>query len=99
MRDLTSLEAERALRRFSSAANRSTGSSHPLDERRWMEFVIACAQATPRQDRPPLSPTLNGGLLKRWLTEVDAWAADVASHLVELYEFGSSLIELQHQKQ
>ena len=97
MRDLTSVEAERALRRFSSAANRSTGSSHPLDERRWMDFVIACAQATRRQDRPPLSPTLDGALLKRWLTEVDGWTTDIASDLVELYEFGFHLIQLYNQ--
>ncbi len=29
------------LRHFSSAANKSTGSSHPADERRWFEFLIA----------------------------------------------------------
>lgn len=29
-----------ALRRFSGAANKGTGSSHPLDQRRWFEFLI-----------------------------------------------------------
>ena len=99
MRDLTSLEAERSLRRFSNAANKSTGSAHPLDERRWMEFVIACARAAGRQDRPPFSPTLDGGLLKRWLTEVDGWTGDIAGDLVQQYEFGLSLIQLYNQKQ
>ena len=63
-----------------------------------MEFVIACAQADGRQDRPPLTPTLDGGLLRRWLTEVDGWNGGVADGLVHRYEFGLSLIQLYDQK-
>ena len=99
MRDLTSLKGERALRRFSDAANRSTGSAHPLDEQQWMEFVIACAQAAGRQDRPPFVPPLSGHLLGRWLTEVDGWTRDIADDLVVQYEFGLGLIQLYNQKQ
>ena len=98
IRDLVSLTGERTLRRFSGAANRSAGSAHPLDELRWMEFVIACAEAHGRQGRPPLTPTLDGGLLRRWLTEVDGWNSEVADGLVQRYEFGLSLIQLYDQK-
>lgn len=97
MRDLASLDAERSLRRFSAAANRSTGSDHPLDERRWIEFVIACARAVGRQDRQPLTPTLDGKLLCRWLTEVDGWTGDLADDLVRQYEFGLELVQAYDQ--
>ena len=99
MRDLTSADAERTLRRFSDAANHSTGSSHPRDEQRWMEFVIACVRVATRRDCAPLTPTLDGGLLRRWLTEVDGWTGDVADDLVHEYEFGFGLIQRYAQKQ
>src|SRR3546814_1084339 len=34
-------ESAAALRRFSAAANKATGASHPLDQRRWFDFIIS----------------------------------------------------------
>lgn len=68
-----------ALKRFSSLANKSTGRGHPLDEKRWLEFLIAAH--------------LNGtGLdtesLLRWLIEIEKWPAEIAQELA--FEYGLS---------
>lgn len=83
MTDWTSEEAAGALRRFSAAANRSTGTSHPADEKRWWAFVVADHRAR---------GTLRGQLLRQWLIEVDRWPAEVASDLVSDWEKGQELL-------
>lgn len=39
--DWVSADTAVKLRRFSGAANKSTGTSHPMDQRRWFDFIIA----------------------------------------------------------
>lgn len=73
-----------ALRRFSGAANKSTGSSHPSDRERWFEFLFA-AFREPRR--------LDTGRLVRWLIEIEGWPDEEAHDLAIEYEFGLALLE------
>lgn len=75
--------AARALRAFSAAANKSTGASHPLDERRWFKFLVATHQS---------GRVVDAELLGRWLIEVDHWPVDEAHELAGKYETALSLL-------
>lgn len=75
--------AAEALQRFSGAANKATGSSHPTDRRRWFAFLIAAHTAN----------DLDTDRLMRWLVEVEGWPEDVAHDLVVQYEFGLALLD------
>lgn len=77
-------EPATALRRFSRLANKSTGSSHPLDRDRWYAFLIATHHATKRLDTDKLV---------RWLVEVEHWSEDTAHELAIDYEFALGLLE------
>lgn len=79
-----SQEAADALHRFSACANKSTGSSHPSDERRWFEFLFAAHKA---------EGVLDVYLLERWLIEVEEWTPEMANKLVREYEFGMALLK------
>ncbi len=79
----TSEEAADALHRFSVTANKSTGSSHPADRRRWFEFIFAAHSARSRLDTD---------ILARWLTEVEGWPSEIVEDLMIQYEFGISLL-------
>ena len=46
--DWISKEAALKLRRFSVTANKSTGASHPSDERRWFDFIVAVHRSEDR---------------------------------------------------
>ena len=82
--DWISQEAADALRRFSVTANRSTGSSHPSDQRRWFEFLFAVHKAPGK---------FNTNLLGRWLREVEGWTPEVVEDLIIEYEFGMDLLK------
>jgi len=69
--------------RFSRLANKSTGSSHPMDRDRWLAFVIAA-----HKEQSKAADTL-----KRWLIEVEHWPAEAAWDLVIEYEFGLELLQ------
>lgn len=77
-------EVYQRLRTFSVAANKSTGSSHPYDRERWMDFLIEAVEA-----HAPLGPHA----LSRWLVEEGQWDPEQASRLAEEYEFGRELLE------
>jgi len=77
------------LRRFSLLANKSTGSSHPMDRERWLAFVIAA-----HQERREVS-----GYLKRWLIEVEHWPVETATELAIEYDFGVELLKTYDQRQ
>lgn len=72
------------LRRFSGLANKKTGSSHPLDQERWMDFLIASDEAGVKLDSHTLA---------RWLVEAEGWEGEQASRLAEEYEFGRELLQ------
>ncbi|MBN8755164.1 MULTISPECIES: hypothetical protein [Variovorax] len=73
-----------ALRKFSAIANKSTGSGHPADEKRWMEFLIEAH----RHDAK-----LDGSTLRRWLIEVEQWPDSVAERLTGEYDFALDLLK------
>lgn len=70
--------------RFSDLANKSTGSSHPLDQRRWFEFLLEVHRE---------SSKLTSYELNRWLVEERYWPPDGASSLVSEYEQGRALLQ------
>ncbi|WFU71056.1 hypothetical protein [Bradyrhizobium sp. CB2312] len=63
-------------------ANKSTGSSHPLDQQRWLRFLILAHCSAQKPD---------GERLRRWLMEVEG-DEDHALKLVIEYEFGLDLL-------
>jgi hypothetical protein len=71
------------LHRFSAAANKSTGSSHPCDEERWLEFVTAAHRE---------KAALDASTLEQWLREGEGWPEDIASELAVDYEKARSLL-------
>jgi hypothetical protein len=77
-------EVYERLRRFSAAANKKTGSTHPFDQERWMDFLVATDE---------MQTPLDAHTLARWLVEVDGWEIEQASRLAEEYEFGRELLK------
>ncbi|MCB9947252.1 MAG: hypothetical protein H6842_05405 [Rhodospirillaceae bacterium] len=77
-------EAANALRHFSAAANKATGSAHPMDRSRWLAFLVIA-----HRDRGDLT----SDRLIRWLTEVERWPEDKAHELAADYEFGLDLLD------
>lgn len=82
--DLISKNSVESLELFSSMANKSTGSSHPLDRERWYDFIISIAK---NQDK------LDINILNRWLVEIDGWSEDIATDLAIEFEFGVNLLK------
>lgn len=89
LEDWISGEAAEALRRFSAGANKSTGSSHPMDRRRWYEFLLAAH---------PNPGKLDGSRLMQWLVQAENWPEDEAHDLVVQYEFGLGLLDAADQR-
>lgn len=85
--DWTSQEAARALHQFSVLANKSTGSSHPSDQHRWFQFLLAVHKVHKAQGK-----VLDTHQLERWLEEVEHWPSEVATKLVLEYEFALDLL-------
>lgn len=79
-------QAVPALEAFLSGANKGTGSAHPSDRRRWLEFLITVH----RQGKRP-----EGEAFERWLVEVEGWPSDTAEQLVEELQFGLALLAYQ----
>lgn len=76
-------DAALKLRRFSGAANKSTGASHPSDQRRWFDFILAAHRQGGRMD---------GDRLARWLRTADGWDEDTAHDLAADFESALSLL-------
>ena len=83
LEDWLEVEPAAALRRFSNLANKSTGASHPKDQERWFEFLIAAHRTSTRLDAERLA---------RWLTEVEGWSSETAHELAIDYEFALGLL-------
>lgn len=82
--DWISPEAARKLRVFSAAANKSSGSSHPMDRERWFDFILAVHRSGSQLDTDRLA---------RWLNEVDRWDEDSAYKLAGEFERYISILE------
>lgn len=72
-----------ALVKFSRLANKSTKASHPLDQERWLDFLIKAHRSAIKPDASELM---------RWLCEICEWPDDTASDLAIEYEFSLSLL-------
>lgn len=84
LKDWTSADAARKLRVFSAAANKSTGASHPMDQRRWFDFIIAVHDCR---------KTIGADYLVRWLHEIEGWDEESAHELAGQYETALSLLQ------
>lgn len=84
LEDWTSTEAAQKLRVFSAAANKSTGASHPMDQRRWFDFVIAVHESR---------KTIGTDHLIRWLHDIEGWDEESAHELAGQYETALSLLQ------
>jgi len=87
--DLVSNNTVKSLRLFSNAANKSTGSTHPRDRGRWVEFLISAFHDEKK---------LNASDLSRWLHECDGWPEDEAHELASQFELGIEILEAYEQK-
>lgn len=81
--DVLGEEAAILLRRFSNCANKSTGSSHPVDKERWIAFIYASCMSEKEVD---------SGLLQKLLIE-QGWGEESAYELIIEYEFGRDVIK------
>ena len=82
--DWVSDEAAELLQRFSTVANKSTGSAHPRDFERWADFLIQVHRE---------GSTLYSHSLKRWLVEELDWPPDRAGKLAMEFEFARDLLQ------
>lgn len=83
LEDWTTGDVAIRLRRFSGAANKSTGASHPMDERRWFDFIVASHRSGTELDVEALA---------RWLREVDGWDEETAYDLASDYQNALALL-------
>lgn len=81
--DWLSPDAALKLKRFSSAANKSTGANHPSDQYRWFDFLVTVHRSG---DKP------GADRLARWLHEVDGWDEDSAHNLAGDFETAIALL-------
>ncbi|MBH5396627.1 hypothetical protein HZZ13_02285 [Bradyrhizobium sp. CNPSo 4010] len=84
LQDVSSPDVAAALRRFSGAANKSTGATHPADRKRWMHFLILAHQS---------GGALSTDFLTRWLVEAEGWDDESAHDLAIQYEFAQDLLQ------
>lgn len=76
------IEVEDALKRFSRLANKSTGTSHLLDQKRWLEFLTMAHHAHAK---------LDVNLIIHTLREL-GWSEERAIELGLQFEFAESLL-------
>ncbi|MEP0873373.1 hypothetical protein NDA01_26795 [Trichocoleus desertorum AS-A10] len=75
-------EMAQLLKRFSAAANKSSGGTHPLDERRFLDFIVQAHREGALLDEAQMS-----GLLIE-----DGWSSEHAQELSSKYRFGRDLL-------
>ena len=83
LEDWTVEDVATRLRRFSAAANKSTGASHPMDQPRWFDFLVASHRSGKELDVETLA---------RWLREVDGWDEETAYDLAGNYQNSLALL-------
>lgn len=76
-------EMSQLLRRFSGAANKSSGGAHPLDEGRFFNFIVQA-----HNEKALLDETALRGLLVD-----DGWSSIHAQNLSSKYSFGRDLLK------
>ena len=86
--DWVSTSAGKLLERFSVCANMSTGSSHPNDFQRWVDFLIVVHKE---------GSSLSSEFLGQWLNEELGWPSDKARELASEYEFARDILRAYDQ--
>lgn len=86
--DWMSAETADALRRFSGAANQSTGIAHPNDRRRFFDFLLAA-----HAEGADLTETD----LEGWLRK-EGWPERHVDKIARYYEFGRALLARADEK-
>ena len=77
------------LKSFSSCANKSTGSAHPCDQARWLNFLIYSYLNDSK---------LTTDKLRKWLLD-ERWPDETASDLICEYEFAKELLKTYEKHQ
>lgn len=77
--DFLSPDVSKSFQVFSSAANKSTGSSHPLDNERWFQFLFLAYDSGDYK-------RLHSSLLNRFMIEAFGWHEEMAYELSIEYE-------------
>ena len=86
LKDILKDETIVSLKTFSDCANKSTGSIHPLDRKRWFDFICL---AYKNNDYTKLSESY----LEAFLVEEFSWSQKWASKLASEYYFGINLLK------
>ena len=71
---------------FSTCANKSTGSIHPLDRKRWFDFICLAYKNNDYRE-------LSESYLEVFLVEEFGWSQKWASKLASEYYFGINLLK------
>jgi hypothetical protein len=77
-------EVAQKLLAFSTAANKSTGSSHPMDRQRWFDFILSVHRS---------GSQLGSDQLERWLNEIHRWDLESAYKLSIEFEQYIALLD------
>jgi hypothetical protein len=86
IKDFLSEKGFTLLERWEASCNHSTGNTHPLDFKRWAEFIIEVHKS---------KSTLSTGDLRRWLIEAKGWSEDIdlVYKMIIDYEYALSILE------
>lgn len=85
--DILTSECSKSFKAFSRCANRYTGNSHPLDQKRWFTFII-CLDRNNKKIDPDF--------VQKMLVD-DGWPEDKAFELSLEFESAMSLLEFYHE--
>ncbi len=81
--DIVGSHAAKLLSTFSECANKSTGSSHPCDQKRWFDFIVEACSSEEHVD---------AGNLERLLKQ-QGWSDDASQRLIIQFEFARDIIK------
>jgi hypothetical protein len=84
LKKLIEPEAVELLHRFSEADNKLGKVYLPLSKKDWYLFIVKSHKNKAQ---------LNAEILERWLEEEEGWSEDIASNLVEEYQFARNLLD------
>jgi len=86
LKDILKDETVSSLQLFSTCANKSTGSIHPLDRKRWFDFICLAYKNNDYRE-------LSESYLEVFLVEEFGWSQKWASKLASEYYFGINLLK------
>ncbi len=81
--EVVGMDAAKLLKKFSVLANKSTGSSHPPDQKLWFDFLVEVN----RSPKELYTDLLEGTLLEQ------GWSKDGADQLAVEFEFAQALLD------